>query len=73
MVTAKNDSKTWAKDTWCKCKCKFDARKFKSNQKLNIVKCRCECEKHQICEKEYIWNPATCSCKNRKHLASMTQ
>ena len=27
-------------------------------------------EKH-ICEKDYIWNPATCSCKNGKYLASI--
>ena len=53
------------------CKCKFNARKFKSNQIWNNVKCRCECVKHQIGEKEYILSPATCSCKNRKHLASI--
>ena len=22
-----------------------------------------------VCEKDYIWNPAACSCENRKHLA----
>ena len=29
-----------------------------------------ECKKH-ICERDYIWNPATCSCKNGKYLASI--
>ena len=24
-----------------------------------------------MCEKDYIWNPATCSCKNGKYLASI--
>ena len=24
-----------------------------------------------ICEKDYIWNPATCSCENGKYLASI--
>ena len=24
-------------------------------------------KKHHIYEKEYIWNPATCSCKNGKY------
>ena len=24
-----------------------------------------------MCEKHYIWNPATCSCKNIKHLGSI--
>ena len=28
-------------------------------------------KKHHICEKDYIWNPATCSCKNGKYLASI--
>ena len=27
--------------------------------------------KKHICEKKYIWNPATCSCKNGKYLASI--
>ena len=27
--------------------------------------------KNDICEKDYIWNPATCSCKNGKNLASI--
>ena len=26
-------------------------------------------KKHQICEKDYIWNRATFSCKNDKYLA----
>ena len=34
-------------------------------------KCECECKKHNICEKDYIWNPATCSCENGKYLASI--
>ena len=27
------------------------------------------CKKCHVCEKDYIWNPATCSCKNGKYLA----
>ena len=53
-----------------KCKCKFDGRKCNSNQGWNNNKCRCECKKLHICEKDYIQNPATCSCKNDKYLAS---
>ena len=41
------------------------------NQKWNNDKCRCQCRKHHICEKDYIWNLATCSCKNRDYLASI--
>ena len=33
--------------------------------------CKCECKKHNICEIDYIWNPAICSCKNGKYLASI--
>ena len=34
-------------------------------------KCRCECKKRQVCEKDYMWNPATCSCEKRKYLSSI--
>ena len=27
--------------------------------------------KHHVCEKDYIWNPSTCSCDNGKYLASI--
>ena len=27
--------------------------------------------KHHICKKDYIRNPATCSCENSKYLASV--
>ena len=35
-----------------------------SNQLWNNGKCRCECEKHHICEKD-------CNCENAKYLASI--
>ena len=28
-------------------------------------------KKHHICEKDYVWDPATCNCENRKYLASI--
>ena len=28
-------------------------------------------KKHYVCEKDYIWNPSTCSCENGKYLASI--
>ena len=28
-------------------------------------------KKYHVCEKDYIWNPATCSCKNGEYLASI--
>ena len=27
--------------------------------------------KKRICKKDYIWNPATCSCTNGKYLTSI--
>ena len=67
----KTESKILAKNISCECKCKFDGRKCNSNQKWNTIKCRWECKKHHICEKEYIWNPATYSSKNGKYLATI--
>ena len=59
------------KDISCESKCKFDAKKCNSNQKWNNDKCWCEYKKHHICEKDYIWNPATCSCENDKYLTNI--
>ena len=67
-------SKALIKHISCKCKCKFDSRKYIQNQKSNIHKYRCTCENpknHEVCEKDYIGNPATCSCENVKYLASI--
>ena len=66
-----NEWKTLTKHISCKCKCKVDVRKSQSNQKWNNDKCWCERKKHYICEKDYIWNPATCSCENGKYLTSI--
>ena len=71
MITGINESKTLTKHISCECKCNFDGKKYNSNQWWNNDKCRYECKKHHICEKDYIWNPATCSYKNGKYLASI--
>ena len=39
--------------------------------KSNNNKCRCECKKVNVCEKDYVWNPSKCVCENGKHLASI--
>ena len=36
-----------------------------------VDKCRCECKKRRIYEKNYIWNPATCNHENGNYLASI--
>ena len=54
MITGINESKTLTKHISCKCKCKFDGTKCKSNHWWNNDKCRCECIKHHIREKDYV-------------------
>ena len=71
MITGINESKTLTKHISCKCKCDFDGRKCNSNEKWNNGKCRCQCKKHNICEKDYISNPVKCSYKNGKYLANI--
>ena len=34
-------------------------------------KFRCECKKHYIYEKDYVWSPRTYSFENGKYLASI--
>ena len=63
MITAINESKTVTKDISCKCKCRFDGRKYNSDQWWNNDKCRCECKERYVCEKDYARNPAKCSVK----------
>ena len=46
-------------------------KKCNSDQWWKNGKSWCECKKRHICEKDNIWNPATCSCENRKYSASM--
>ena len=70
MITGINESKTLAKHISCECKCKFDGRRCNAVQWCNNHKWWCDCEKRHLCEKEYIWNPSTCSCENGKYLAS---
>ena len=69
MIKRKNESKILTKDI--SCKCKFDERKCNSEQWWNKYKCRSECKKHHICEKDYIWKPASYSCKNGQYLANI--
>ena len=71
MITGINELKTLTKHISCECKCKFDGTKCNSNQCWNNDKCRCVCKKHSPCEKDYVWNPATCNCENGKYLASI--
>ena len=46
-------------------------RNSDSDQCWNNGKCRCECKKRHVFEKDYVWNSATFDCKNGKYLASI--
>ena len=70
MITGINESKTVTKHISCECKCKFNGRKWNSDQWWNKNKYWCQCKKH-ICKKDYTWYPATCSSKNEKYLPSI--
>ena len=70
MITEINELKTLTKHLSCECKCKLDGTKCNSYQWWNNDICQCECKKHHICEKEYVWNPSTCICGNGIYLTS---
>ena len=71
IITRINESKTLTEHISFECKCKFNGRKCNSDQWWNNRKCRCECKKRHICEKDCVWIPATYSCANGKYLASI--
>ena len=64
MITGINESKTSAKHLSCEFKCKFDGTICNSNRLWNNNKCWYECKQIHVCEKNYVWNPATCNCDN---------
>ena len=64
IFTGINEPKTLTKYISCECKCKFDGKKWNSDQCWNKDQYRCQCKKH-------IWNPSTSSSKNGKYLASI--
>ena len=70
-ITGINESKTLTKHISCEYKCKLDGRKCNSNQKWDNHKCWCECKKHYMGQKDYIWIPVSCRCKYGKYLGSV--
>ena len=44
------------------------------NHIWNNIKCWSECKnpRKNVCEEGYIWNPATCSCKNGRYARGIT-
>ena len=68
IVIGINESKTLTNHISFECKCKFHGRKCNSDQWWNNDKCRCECKKRHVCEKDYVSNPSKRNCKNGKYL-----
>ena len=70
-ITGINESKTLTKHISCECKCRLDGIKCNSDQWWNNHECRYDCKKRHVYEKDYIWNPSECNCKNGKYLGSI--
>ena len=70
-ITRINESKTLTKHISCKCKCKFNVKHVIQINGGITINVDVSVKKHYVCEKDYIWNPSTCSCENRKYLASI--
>ena len=63
MIKGINEWKTLTKHISCEYKCKFDGIKWNSNQSGIMINVDVNV-KNSIREKDHIWNPTTCSCKN---------
>ena len=59
-----NESKILTEHISCECKCGFDERKCNTDKWWNYDKCRCECKKPHVCEKDYAWNPVVVKTEN---------
>ena len=70
MIKGINEWKTLTKHISCEYKCKFDGIKWNSNQSGIMINVDVNV-KNSIREKDHIWNPTTCSCKNGKYLANI--
>ena len=73
MITRINESKTLTKHISCECKRKFHCRKSNSNRKWSNDKMsrKIKNPKKIVWKRDYIWGPATCSCKSGKYLANI--
>ena len=74
ITSGTNHSKILTKNISSKGECRSDGWKSNLNQKWDNHKCRCECKnpkEYNLCQRDYILNPATCSCGNGKNLWSI--
>ena len=72
MITVIHDSKILTKHISCKCKCKFDEQNvIQINGGITINVDVSVKNVMYVKKKIYIQNPSTCSCENKKYLASI--
>ena len=57
MITNKDEAEALVKHLSCNCKCKFNSKTCKSNQKWNYKTFQFECKSYCKWKKYYIWNP----------------
>ena len=71
MITKIHESKILTRHISCKC---HGCMKCNSNQKWNNDKCsnlrKHQAYKNNVCEKDCIWNPSTCTCEKGKYLVN---
>ena len=75
LIIGINKSKILTKHVLGKCKCKFNSRKCNSNQNWKNSECQWEYKnpkKYRVWKKDYIWNPAKCTCENSKYVGRIT-
>ena len=69
MITGINKSKKLIKHVSCELKCKCDVWKCNSIKNGIMINDDASVENIYV-KKDYLWNPATCSCKNGHYLLS---
>ena len=72
MISTINESKTLTEHMSCKCKFKFESKKYNANQKWNNNECWCDCEHvKNICEKESYLELCNMYWENGKYVGSI--
>ena len=72
-MSRKNKTKQIKWHESCKCECRLDPIICNNKQKWNKDKCRCECKKlvHKKCNKNFVWNPSSCTFEYKRKAAHL--
>ena len=71
MIAGENESRISTKDISCECKCNFDEKNVIQINSGIVINIDVNIKNVMYMKKDYIWNPAICSCENGKYLASI--